>query len=182
MRVRNAIKYVTKGHGRAIRIDSARGKSLENEVDSSKPFFDLTLVSEELAANIKLWKQTESLLRKNRIDGWIRLRGFMTVYQIPDFHIYFNHCFVGDWDYALRGSSYLPFKDFKLKPDANGRLSDWGRTLNLIYDLSERRCSLEFPAALEFNSAANMHGKPTIYSPIPAYEDLVEELKDRRWI
>ena len=24
--------------------------------------------------------------------------------------------------------------------------------------------------------------RPTIYSPIPAYEDLIEELKDRKWM
>jgi len=181
VRIRNAIKYVTNGHGRAIRIDSVRGKSLESEVDSSRPFFDLTRVSEEFTANIELWKRADSPLAKNRINGWIKLRGLMTVYQIPDFTISFNHCSVGDWDYALRGNSYLPFKDFKLKPQGIVRPRDWGRTLNLIYDLSERRCSLEFPAALEFKSPEN-YGRPTIYSPIPAYEDLIEELKDRKWI
>lgn len=160
---------------RKILIDSVYGKPLQTQIIDRDLLFDIKIGSLNERARI-IWQISESDLKEIK-TGYISFGSFKTSISLyPQLNLYFNNELVTDWEYAYPNGKYL--KDWMYKPEDE----TWGRINSLIYELGKRKCILEFPAIFVFNIKKGQSNVGQIYSRIPSYADLENELRLKKWI
>lgn len=103
----------------------------------------------------------------------LRIKGYKNIgYQLPDFNLYTDGQSV-DFSFVRDGQDISDWDPF-LIGDGSGRL------LSIIYDLSERDCSIEIPAILAFTPDEKIirPNKWFIYVDFPKFFELKKELRN----
>jgi hypothetical protein len=170
MKLKNFFDGISKGKGRTYSLSKVKVRPLIPEIKPEHRMFNFD--NSEHNQSILEEAKLESVAHQSKLVK-LRIKGYKNIgYQLPDFNLYIDGRMI-DFSFVRDGHDISDWDPF-LIGDGSGRL------LAIIYDLSERDCSIEIPAILAFtpDEKITRPNKWFIYVDFPKYFELKEELRN----